>query len=371
MCLLPCRRESRDEIFVTDCLQRYAKGAAQNVPDLCHLEPKAFVEQVINGGLAIDGGDWVQPLFRQLDGIWHLHKFEVLYRMSDARSVPFPAYVNFVKAASDQSLAPDLDLREAFRAQAVSSLRRVDAQLSQLRATQRSAMADAGLLTSLNFTAKQLEAILSVPLENGKLLAAEETEYDSPPDNLSAVRHQVWERLGALCLDDVKSTLAEVAAYAEGPLDYKPPLTPGGAPFKPLPESYNHDFAFAHGFMSDFEQTRRSNPEATGNLKLDEEFCCYFIGVGHAPFARAAMAQWREEHPVTARAVRRAGLELIREALAVGMGVVLEVSFEDSDVQWLYAELPELDGILCKQGGQSGSAALPISLVGAELLSQV
>jgi len=81
------------------------------------------------------------------------------------------------------------------------------------------------------------------------------------------------------------------------------------------------------------------------------------------------MAAWREQHPEASGAVRRCGLQLIREALAVGLGICLEVSFDDSDVQWLLEELPHLDGRLYKQGGISGSSALPHSLVEGELLS--
>merc|ERR1719277_2742792 len=88
-----------DEDFVADCLQHHALNSAKNSPDLCALEPKAFVKQVIEGGRAVDDGDWVQPLLRQKDGAWQLYKFEVLYRLSDARGVPFPAFVNFVHAA--------------------------------------------------------------------------------------------------------------------------------------------------------------------------------------------------------------------------------------------------------------------------------
>lgn len=361
------------EALVSERLQEYAARAAANLPDLCSLEPKAFAERVINGGVAIDDGDWVQPLYRRTGGDWHLSKLEVLFRVSDAKRVPFPAFPNFVKAATDESPDPDPYLRGAFRSHAVASLRRVDARLSQLKYKQRAAMAKAGLLTTLNFTAKQLDAALSVPLENGKLLALEETEYDDAPapESLSKLRLRLWQNLGAFSLDDVKPTLSEVEACASGRLAYSPPLTPEGVPFKALRTRYNHDFAFARRFIADFEAARREHPTAKAELKLDEEFCCYLIGVGHAPFARDTMAAWREAQPEASDAARRAGLQLIREALDAGMGIVLEVSFEDGDVQWLYEELPELDGRLFKQGGRSGSAALPYSLLEAQLLSPV
>jgi len=364
-------RTCYDEEIIAERLVRHAQGRSANLPDLCRLEPKTFVEKVILGNLSVDDGDWVQPMFRRTNGIWQLQSFEVLYRMSDASGVPFPAFVNFVKASTDQSSEEDADLRQAFRMHALSSLQRVDARLSQLGALQRMAMSSTGLLTHLNFTAKQLDVILSVPLENGKLLAAEETEYDMPPENLSAVRQEVWQVLGALSLDDVKPTLGEIMAFSDIPLKYKPPCTPGGTPYKPLSEAYTHDFSFARGFIADFQQARKANATAVGNLKFDEEYCCYFIGVGHAPFSRIAMKQWRDEHPVFSQVLRKAGVELIREALAAGMGVCLEVSFEDIDVQWLLFELPELEGRLCKQGGRSGPAALPHSLLEKELLAPV
>lgn len=355
---------------MAECVQRHAQGTAANMPELCKLDPRAFVDQVINGGKAVDDGDWVQPQFRRKDGVWQLHSFEVLYRMTSAFGVPFPAFVDFVHAASDQCPETDVQLRRAFRRHAVSSIRRVDSRLSQLGGARRAAMQKAGLLTYVNFTAKQLDAILTVPLENGKLLAVEETEYDAAPKDLSSVRHELWQRLGALSLDDAKPTMAEVMSYAEESFDYEPPRTPAGKPYKPLPPTYNHDFAFARGFIADFRRARRSNPAAKADLKLDEEFCCYLVGVGHAPFSRQAMAQWCQEHPIASRAARKAGLELIREALGAGMGICLEVSFDDDDVEWLHAELPELEGRLSKQGGQSGPAALPHSLVDAELFSR-
>merc|ERR1719203_1262335 len=142
----------------------------------------------MNGRLAIDNGDWAQPLFKRTGETWQLHKVEVLYRLSDPQKVPFPAFVNFVKAASDQSPDPDPDLRVAFLSHAVSSLQRMDTFLSCLQASHRAAMEKAGFLTSLNFTAKQLEAVLSVPLQNGKLLAVEETEYDEAPECISSIR---------------------------------------------------------------------------------------------------------------------------------------------------------------------------------------
>jgi len=231
-------------------------------------------------------------------------------------------------------------------------------------------MAKAGIVHNLNFTAKQLEGALTVPLENSRLLSLEETEYDAAPDNISTVRHEVWQRMAGLSIDDVKATLGDIAPYADGPLDYEPPKVPSnGFPYKPLPSTYAHDFPFTRRFIADFRRAQQDNPAAKGDLKFDEEFCCYLIGVGHAPFARSTMGTWREEHPVASRALRAAGLELIREALAAGMGIVLEVSFEDRDVQWLLDELPELERCLFKQGGLSGSMALPHSLIGAELLT--
>jgi hypothetical protein len=357
-----------EEGLVAECFKKHALSFSKNLPDLCKLEPKEFVERVIEGNLAIDDGDWIQPIFKKRRGVWLLHKFEVLYRMNDAFGVPFPAFVNFVKTASDQSSNADPDLRQAFRNHAVASLRRVDARVSQLKAKQRAAMIELGILTNLNFTAKQMEAVLTVPLQNSKLLAVEETEYDDAPQNLSAVRHGIWQRMGALSLDDVKPTKAEVAAYADGPLNYNPPRTPSGAPFKPLAETYNHDFAFARRFIRDFQRARQDNPSAKADLKLDEEFCCYLIGVGHAPFARQAMAQWREQYPQASEAARNAGLDLIREALVAGMGICLETSFEDDEVQWLRDRVPELDRRLYKQGGRSGAAALPHSMFESELL---
>jgi len=362
---------AHEEAVVADCLERHAQSTIKNLPDLCRLEPEAFVEKVIKGGLAVDDGDWVQPLFSRKNGIWSLHHFEVLYRMSDAFGVPFPAFVNFVKSASDQCSHPDPKLKEDFRQYAASSLQRVDARLSQISVAGREAMEKSGIFTNLNFTAKQLDLALSVPLENGKLLAAEETEYDAPPDDLSLVRHEVWLRLGALSLDDVMPTLADVAKYADIPLDYEPPCTPARAAYKPLPLQYNHDLTFARSFIADFRKARQDDPKAKGDLKLDEVFCCYLIGVGHAPFARTAMAKWREQNPIASAALRRAGVELIREAMAAGMGIVLEVSFDDSDVHWLVDELPELENCLMKQGGRSGSTALPHSIAVAELLSPV
>lgn len=361
---------AQGEESVAERLQKHAQGSSgTNQPDMCRLEPKAFVEQVIKGGLAVDNGDWVQPLFRRKDGRWQLHQLEVLYRVRDAFGVPFPAFVNFVKAASDQSPNPDPELRQAFRKHALASLQRVDARLSNLAPTQRAAMVKLGLLTNLNFTAKQLDAALSISLENAQLLGLEETEYDAPPEDLSNVRYEVWQRLGGLALDDVKPTLADIAAFADAPLDYEPPCVPStGTPYKPLPSAYNHDVAFARGFIADFKRARQDKPDAKGDLKFDEEFCCYFICVGHAPFSRELMAQWRENHPVAFRALRAVGLSLMKEAMDAGMGVVFEVSFEDTDVQWLHDEFPELDGRLAKQGGRSGSTALPHSLFETELL---
>lgn len=67
--------------------------------------------------------------------------------------------------------------------------------------------------------------------------------------------------------------------------------------------------------------------------------------------------------------IRRCGVALIRDALAAGMGICFEVSFDDADVQWLTALIPELDRSLVKQGGQSGSAALPHSMTAEALLA--
>lgn len=114
------------------------------------------------------------------DGEWKLRGLEVLYRMSDARRVPFPAFVNFVKAASDQTSNPDGDLRNAFEAHTSASLRRVDERLTSFGERRLEGMSSAGLLTAVNVTAKQLPAIVRLPLRNPKLLAVEDPSQRVP-----------------------------------------------------------------------------------------------------------------------------------------------------------------------------------------------
>jgi hypothetical protein len=349
-------------------LQDYASRCATNQQDLCELEPRAFAQQVISSEVAADGGSWVQPIYRKVGLDWQLSKCEVLYRLSDARGVPFPAFVNFVKAATDETPNPDPDLRGAFCAHAVTSLHRVDGWLSQLGAAKRNAMASAGLMLNFNVTAKQLESALLAPLQNRVLISLEETEYDAEPANLSEIRQKAWQTFAGLSIDDVKPTFSEVVAFTEEPVCYTPPVTPTGKPFKPLALRYNHDIAFTRRFISEFQRAREANPSAQSDLKLDEEFCCYLIGVGHAPFSRSAMADWRQRHPGASKAVRALGVALIREALEAGMGICLEVSFDDAEVQWLVDELPHLRGRLFKQGGRSGSVAVPPTLLLDEIV---
>jgi len=364
------RCNSPKEHDVAEILRDFAARSPANRPELCALEPKAFAEQVINGKVAVDDGDWVQPIYRREGGGWHLSRLEVLYRVRDASKVPFPAFVNFVHSATDQAKTPDPEMRSAFEGYAISSIRRVDERLSNLDAEHRQALEQAAILTCVNVTAKQLEAVLEVPVANPQLLALEETEYDNAPGRLQELRLRAWAKFGAFFLDDIKPTLADVMSslvvLKEGdasPGEYTPPLTPGGQPYKPLVDRYNHDLPFARRFIADFRHAREQTPSAQAELKLAEDFCLYLIGVGYAPFARAAMADWREANPQLSAAVRRAGVELIRDALDAGMGICLEVSFEDDDVQWLHNELPQLDGRLSKQGGRSGPAALPHSMV--------
>lgn len=354
---------------MSERLKKRTAHFAENRPELGELEPKAFAEQVLRGKLAVDDGNWVQPLYRRRGGVWQLCKLEVLYRVSDAKRVPFPAFPNFVHASSDQSPNPDPELRRTFCSMAINSMRAIDDVLSKLDGMQRAMMAKSRLLTALNITAKQLRAALRVPLRHRKLLAIEETEYDDEPGDLSQLRQKAWRTFGAYSLDDVKPTWSEVAAHAAGPMAFEAPRTPAGEPFKPLPTTYRHDFAFARRFIEDFRRTSRLDPTAQAEIKLDEEFCCYLIGVGHAPFARESMRAWRAANPEASEAARAAGVQLIREALDVGMGVCFEVSFEDIDVQWLFEELPQLERCLLKQGGLSGAVALPASYIAGDLLA--
>jgi len=358
------------EAFVAQQLKDYARRGPRNERSICDLPPEAFSEQVLLGELsrlAMDGGDSVQPLYKKVEGLWLLSALEVLYRFRSADSVPYPAFVNFVRAASDQSASPREDLRASFRSHALRSLRRVDARLSLLDHSLRSEMVASGLLTTLNFTAKQLEAAVAQPLHNPELIGLEETEYDDEPASLSELRHKAWLKFGMLSLDDVQPTL--VQAYASAPLAYSPPRTPAGGPFKPLASGYRHDLAFARRFVEDFRRAREGNPSAKASLKFSEEFCLYLLGVGYAPFSRASMAAWREENPEASEAVRKAGVELIRAALDAGMDLCLEVSFDDAEVEWLLEEVPELEGRMSKQGGLSGPIALPYSMVEKEILS--
>jgi len=360
------------EARVAQQLQDYAARSSRNERAVCELEPQAFAEQVLLGKLgraAVDGGDSAQPLFRKVGGVWRLGGLEVLYRFRSADGVPFPSFVNFVRAASDQSAEPCDRLRASFRSHAMRSLRRVDARLSLLDSEMRHAMASAGLLTTLNFTAKQLQTAVAQPLHNPELLGLEETEYDDEPAALSEVRRSAWQKFGMLALDDVHPTLAEVQAHAPAQFTYEPPRTPAGGAFKPWPAEYRHDLAFARRFVADFACTRATCPRAKASLKLSEEFCCYLIGVGYAPFSRQCMSAWRKAHPEASAAVRAAGLELISEAIDAGIGICFEVSFDDSDVEWLLKAIPALENHMSKQGGMSGSIALPYSLVERDILA--
>jgi len=260
-------------------------------------------------------------------------------------------------------------LRGSFCNHAVASMQRVDTRLSQLDLDVRASLEAAGILTYLNFTAKQLRAALEAPLAHAKLLGIEETEYDDAPEGLTELRAETWSKFGALALDDVKPTLDEVEAHLGAPLACRPPLAPDGRPFKALQRTYNHGLSCARRFIADYVCAKRRHPSAQGELKLDEEFCCYLIGVGHAPFARSAMAAWRRENMEVSMAIREMGVQLIEQALAAGMAICLEVTFADEDVQWLLEAVPALEGRLFKQGGLSGSAALPQSLVEVDLLS--
>jgi len=357
------------EALVSERLKRRSAEFADNRPEICALDPQSFAKQVIEGQLAFDGGNWVQPLFKRRGGAWHLCKLEVLYRMSDATRVPFPAFVNFVAASSDQSPNPDPELRRTFCGLAIRSMQRIDELLSKLGAVHRRALAKARLLTALNVTAKQLREALRTPLTNSKLMAIEETEYDDEPHDISELRQTAWRTFGAYSLDDVKPTLSDIFGGMATPPPYEAPRTPQGQPFKPLATVYRHDFAFARRFIEDFKVAVAADPTAEAEIKLDEEFCCYLIGVGHAPFAREAMRRWSEDYPEASAVIRAAGVRLIQEALLAGMGICFEVSFEDSDVQWLFEALPELEGCLLKQGGLSGSMALPSSFIADDLLT--
>lgn len=358
------------ESIVVERLQVFASQAGTNLPELCSLPPKEFAERVIKGGHAVDSGDWVQPLYRKdVSGEWQLSKLEVIYRLKDAMRVPYPAFVDFVSASSDQCTEPDPDLRAAFRDHAVASLLRVDERLSDLRPEHRTAMEDAQLFIAVNFTAKQMSDILPLTLKNPNLICIEETEYDMEPASMSETRGHVWRKVASLSLDDVKLTLPDIRPFAEEAFEFRPPLTPAGAPYKPLVQSYIHDLAFARRFISDFKAVKRDVPTARSDLKVDEELCLYLIGIGHAPFSEKAMTVWREANPVASQAIRRAAIALLQEALAVGMDIVLEVTFQDSHIEWLLEELPALHGRLLKQGGGSGSAALPLSLAEEQLIA--
>lgn len=371
-----------EEAEVAKRMQEYVKTAQPNPPSISSLDPDTFVKRVLQstkykGGVedeaekAIDDGDSAQPLFFRKNGVWHLHSAEILYRVRDPSKVPFPAFVCFVQAASDgarKSTGKDArpELRDAFKQHSTSSLHRVDACLSEMSPALRASLEQQGFRLHLNFTSRQLEAALSVPIENTRLIALEETEYDIAPDNMPDVRRRVWERFGCLSLDDVMFTISDVECFAGGPIEYGPPLTPSGHVYKPWPMEYTHDIATAREFMADFAGVRPQIPGAKSALKFSEEFCCYLLGVGYAPFARETMKVWREAYPKASDAVRRLGAKIIREALDIGMHVCCEVSFEDSEVQWLFDEMPDLEGNLLKQGGVSGPAALPVSLIEAK-----
>jgi len=346
----------------------YADQAPTNDRALCQLQPEEFQEKVINGNVAVCDGDWVQPLYAQVDGKWLLNKFEVLFRLTDAKCVPYPAFVDWVVAASDQSPKKSEQLQGKFCDFAVAVLLRVDARVGVWSAAQREAALAASLLTTLNFTTKQLEAAIAAPVKYPELLGLEETEYDNEPAGLSELRLAAWRKFASYSLDDVKPSQADVAALGSAFAD-APPLTPQGKPFKVLPARYNHDFSAARQFIADFRRARAEHPEAKGDFKLAEDFCCYLIGVGYAPFARASLAEWRERNPEASAGIRRLGLELIKEALDAGLHVVLEVSFEDEDVAWLHEAIPDLGGRLLKQGGLSGPRAVPHSLLGSFLPS--
>lgn len=360
-----------EEAEVAKQMKEYVKTAPSNPPSLASLDPVSFVKRVLigddadEGERAIDDGDSAQPIFFRMDGSWLLHSAEILYRVRDPNKVPFPAFVSFVQAASDVSKDVNQELRDAFQQHSTASLRRVDALLSEMQPALRDNLEREGFRFHLNFTSRQLEGALALPIENPKLIALEETEYDMEPEGMPEVRRRVWERFGYLSLDDVQATMADVRTFADVEFEYGPPLTPSGHPYKPMLTEYRHDFPRARQFMADFAKVRSEFPDARSSLKLNEEFCCYILGVGYAPFSRAAMADWRKAYPEASAAVRRAGATIIREALECGMHVCCEVSFEDQDVQWLVDEIPELEHKLLKQGGHSGPSALPVSLIEA------
>jgi len=329
------------------------------------LEPKEFVRRVILGAVAVDSGDWLQPLYRQERGTWRLCKLEVLFRLRDPTRIPFPAFMNFVQAATDHSDAPDTELRAAFEDLVVASVQRVDKYLSAMSREDLQDMRKAGIFMSINVTAKQLRSVLAVPLRCPDLIALEETEYDNEPDALTQLRLQAWTKFRALSLDDVLPTLADLEDSGSLAQTYVEPRVPlNGDSYKALPRKYNHDIPFARRFIRDFRRAREMHPDAQAEVKLSEDFCCYLIGVGHAPFARSAMSEWRSANIEASQSIRRIGLELIREAVVAGMTVCLEVSFADEDISWLCEAAPELVGQLCKQGGMSGPMAIPLSMVG-------
>lgn len=356
------------EATVAARLRRYADTAPPNDRQLCTLNPEAFARTVLRGNVSVDDGDWVQPLFQLRDGVWELRKMEVVYRITDPRGVPFPSFVDLVKAATDETENPDVKLRAAFGEHLVASIQRVDTRLSQLSDWQRAWMSEQRMVIQLNATAKQLEAALNVNVCHRHLIALEETEYDLPPPDLRLLRLRVWKAFGAFSLDDVKPTVSELEAFADNAFTYQPARTSQGADFKALPKEYTHGIHCAREFIAHFAEAKRAWPAARAELKFDEVFCCHALGVGHAPFARGVMAQWREDHPEAFKAAKRCARELIGEALAAGLGICFEVSFEDAEVQWLLQDLPALGAVLLKQGGESGPLALPLSLLGPELL---
>lgn len=361
------------EDVIAQIINKIAEDSEANGTELCKLRPKDFAERVLNGkDVAIDDGDWVQPVFCEEGGVWRLSRLEVLYRVRHARSVPYPAFVDFVHAATDVSESPDPALSNAFAEFAAASIRRVDARITEFERENDQALSRANILTSINVTTKQLEGILKVDLKNLKLLALEESEYDFGCGGLSELHEQAWGKFGAFALDDIKPTLGDLEdAFNEEPahpFQYASPETPQGFAYKPLVAKYNHDLKFARGFIDDFKRAQVKSDAAQGEFKLSEDFCLYLIGVGYAPFARDSMAAWREANPEANKRIRKMGVDLIREALEVGMTICLEVSFMDKEVQWLYDELPNLRGKLQKQGGLSGSAAVPISMIGKVIL---
>jgi len=54
------------ELVVAQRLRAHAEGCSANSPEFCHLDPRTFAEKVLERRLAVDGGDWLQPLYRQV-----------------------------------------------------------------------------------------------------------------------------------------------------------------------------------------------------------------------------------------------------------------------------------------------------------------